>query len=206
MKFFFSILLVLICLFGSASAENEQEILFLNIPWLSSDTDAVRILFEEGYVKFKMDGHIFLQEDNLFLAIDEKDNIIPLCDNNWENFYYSLSLNDNVKGKIAGYPIKSIHLSFAYDGEYKLILASAELLNVEYLELKGKIEKVYGQGLENTTVEGYTNTVWKGKNESCILLYTEDDGLSFNLYYGRLDAVKILSDALNIDHEDISGL
>lgn len=66
-----------------------------------------------------------------------------------------------IKGKIAGYPIKDLILTFAYDGEYKLIAVKVELIKGNYDDLKTKLTKVYGEGEHKETEEGIWSTVWK---------------------------------------------
>ena len=119
----------------------------------------------------------------------------------------TLTIDIAAKGKIAGYPVNDLILTFAYDGEYKLIAVRVELIKGDYDDLKAKLNKVYGEGEHKETEEGIWSTVWKGDNNSAVVLYTLNGGIDYTLMYGRLDAADILQNCLApADPDDVSGL
>ena len=81
-----------------------------------------------------------------------------------------------------------------------------KLINADYESLKEKLVKKYGEGERLYDEEGLESFVWKGDNESCIVLFTKSEGIDYELVYGRLDAEEILANCLVSDPDDVSGL
>lgn len=189
-----------------ASAENTGEITFQSIPWLSNETIVNQSLTENGYLR---DGtRISLSHDrSTYLLMDDMNFVTPDRVMWADDVTFVSDLDGIEKNRIAGYPVKDLILTFAYNGEYKLIAARVELINGNYEDLKAKLTKVYGEAETKGTEEGIWSTVWKGENNSAVVLYTQSDGSSYTLMYGRLDATEILQNCLApADPDDVSGL
>lgn len=204
MKKLICLLIAVLMLFGVAVAEGD--IAFSNIPWLSDEATVIQTLIEAGLVK---DGSDFTisQQDYVYLIVSDTEFVSPDKVSGADEVTYAVDLSGSVKGKIAGYPIKNIILTFAYDGEYKLIAVKVELIKGNYDDLKAKLTKVYGEGEHKETEEGIWSTVWRGDNNSAVVLYTQSEGYDYTLMYGRLDAAEILSNCLTpAAPDDVSGL
>lgn len=193
----------LLLLFSTANADTT----FANIPWLSNDVDTLHALSDAGLLRTNTTNSIFSNEGTAFIVENEVLGY-QLNSTDYNNICcFAVPLNNNVKGKIAGYPVQDIILTFAYDGEYQLIAIKLALVNADYNSLKTKLTKVYGEGeTKNIKEEALESTIWRGDNHSGILLYTESDGYDYTLIYGRLDAMEILTNCASIDPEDVSGL
>lgn len=190
----------------SALAGDSTDILFQGIPWLSNEEVVLKLLEEKGYYRYGSTLD-FTHENVSYFIADDTGMISPDRTMGMKDISFSVCLLEGSRrGKIAGYPVKELYLTFAYDGEYSLIAVKVELLNAPYDDLKEKITRVYGEGQVSTTEEGICSIVWKGSNNSALLLYTQSDGLDYTLMYGRLDADNILSKCLEAEKDDISGL
>ena len=204
MRKLFSIVISALLMFSFAVAEGE--ITFKNIPWLSDETTVIQTLTEAGLVKNGGNSSIS-QEDKIYIIVDDTDFASPDRVIGADDATYAVDLTEIIKGKIADYPLKNLILTFAYDGEYKLIAVKVELIKGNYDDLKAKLTKVYGEGEHKETEEGIWSTVWKGDNNTAVLLYSDSEGLDYTLMYGRLDAAEILSNCLApADPDDVSGL
>ena len=103
--------------------------------------------------------------------------------------------------------LKSLNLTFAYDGKYKLIAVGLSLVNASYDDIKEKLIRIHGNGeVKIDENEGIDLILWRGDNNSAILLYTLSDGMDYTLMYGRLDAEDIIMNCLEIDPDETSGL
>ena len=201
-----SFIFALVIFSGYAFAD--EEILFHSVPWMSNEIITRQKLEESGLICGEMHRLPFEQEDFVYL-VEYVDTgfICPDYIMGLEKVTYSSDLKKLVKGKIAGYAVENLRLTFAYDGEYKLIAIKVDLLNSSYDDIKTKLTKVYGEGLEMLTDEGISSVIWKGDNDSAVVLYTQGEGLPFDLVYGRIDAVEILKNCLApADPDDVSGL
>lgn len=185
-------------------ATSETEILFQSIPWLSDETQTFRVLADNGFVISDSKGLDLKSNECFYLALDENENVVPSIASD-TNYCASASLLGNAKGKIAGFPIKNINLTFAYNGGFQLIYAKVDLVGSDYISIKEKLSKVYGECEENETIEGHTY-IWRGTSNSCIALFEYSEGQEYDLCYGRLDAEEILKNCAYIDPEDTSGL
>ena len=205
MKKLFSVLLATLLLFSYAYAE---EISFQNIPWMSDDVTALQMLKDAGLYRGIVDVLSLSNDGAIIINENEMLEYQPNTVSEFKNFCFTASLKENIKGKIAGAPIENIILTFAYDGQYKLIAVKVDLLNSDYEMMKTKLTKVYGEGeTKNIEDEGIETIIWKGENNTGVLLYTESEGMKYQLYYGRLDAAEILENCLNTsDPDDVSGL
>lgn len=199
------VLVSFLLVFGSAYAE---EIAFYGIPWLSNDEIVLQKLKDANLVRAGIELLTLSEENIVILSETEALGIQQNNLKKYKGFCYSASLKEETKGRIAGFPVDKLVLNFAYDGEYKLLNIKVDLLNADYDKLKDKLILVYGQG--ETKVfddEGAELTIWKGDNNSAIVLYAEREMMNYHLYYGRLDAVEILENCLaNPDSNDLSGL
>lgn len=205
MKKVFALILAALFLFSFACAE--QEITFQNLPWLSDVEEAIRTIKDAGYLRDGADKIGLSNEKAVYITPNDDLNYQPTAFKEYKDYSYSVSLRDYVKGKLAGYPVADIDMAFAYDGQYKLIAVKIDLLNADYAALKEKLTKVYGEGEAKAIVEeGIETIIWKGENNSSVLLYTESEGLDYTLVYGRIDATEILANCLNSDPDDVSGL
>ena len=194
--------LLVIC--STAIAETEFSI--QEMPWLSDKNESFQWLKQAKLVQADETMPLLSTEASSYIIVDDV-NCRPGYNKNYDNTCYSLSLKGLVEGRIAGYPINNIILSYAYDGEYKLISAKIELIGADYSAMKEKLNKKYGEGEQTITEEGIDSIVWRENNKIAILLYTENDGIDYVIMYGRLDAEDILLQCLAIsDPEDISGL
>lgn len=204
MKKLISILLATLFLFSFALAESE--ITFQTIPWLSDDVSTFQLLEEAGFVRNGVSSLIFKKDDPIYIVVDDMGFSSPDQVSGAEDVTFSVDLDCSVKGKIGGWPVKDLVLTFAYDGSYKLIAVKVDLINASYDDLRGKLNRVYGDGELTTTEEGIDSIVWKGENRSAVVLYTQSEGQNYTLIYGRLDAAEILSKCLETTNDDISGL
>lgn len=200
------VLIVVMLLFSAAMAEYDSEITFQGVPWLSDDETVARSLIEAGFLRngTKVD----LNHENVsYLLENEVGFFSPDRIYGADEVTFTTALEGSVKGKIAGYSVKDLIFTFAYDGEYKLIAVNVGLIGCEYTILKEKLTKIYGEAETVETEEGIISNVWKGLNNSAILLITYSEGLDYTLMYGRLDAADILSQCLAApDPDDVSGL
>lgn len=204
MKKLISILVAVFLLFSCACAE---EIVFQNIPWLSNDSTVLQALRNAGLIREGTALPALSNEDVTIFQENEALDYQPSTLPKLNEYSQSISLKEYVKGKIAGSPLQDINLTFAYDGEYKLITVKVTMLNTDYDSLKTKLTKVYGEGEINTVEdEGIETVIWKGDNNTGVLLYTETEGMDYQLYYGRLDAAEILAQCMSVNPDDISGL
>ncbi len=204
MKKLIVILVAALFLFSSAFAEND--ITFQGIPWLADDTTTMRMLTEAGFIRDNTLLPHFSDKKPLYFIENEIGHTAPDRDMEFDNITYTIDLLKAVKGKIAGYPVDNLILTFAYNGTYQLIAVKIDLAHADYNDLKAKIKRVYGEGEQKITEEGIESNLWKGENNSAILLYSQSEGLDYTLMYGRLDATEILSDCLTLDPNDVSGL
>ena len=205
MKRSICLLISVIILFACTTALSEEDITFLNIPWLSNETTAVKALLSEGYIRSEQASPLFSYNESFFLLADGHDGAIDLTSAKQDKCCVSMTLGEQAKGRIAGCGVSDITLTFAYDGEYQLIFAKVDFLNAEYQDIIQKLKKVYGEG-EQYNMAGDNCLCWKGANHSCVVLFESYGGQSFDLCYGRLDAAEILANCHQIDPDDVSGL
>ena len=202
MRKLFCIVISILLMFSIASAE--EEITFYNIPWLSNEATVIQTLTEAELVRDGRDD-VTSQDDNRYLIVDDAGFVLPNKVTGADEVNFTIDIA--AKGKIAGYLIKDLVLTFAYDGEYKLISVKVELIKANYDDLKSKLIKVYGEAETKETKEGIWSTVWKGDNNSAVLLYSDNEGLDYTLMYGRIDAADIIQNCLApVDPDDVSGL
>lgn len=203
MRRILAITLATLLVFGIASADTT----FQKIEWLTDEESVVSSLRAAGLLLGNPELSL-TNEKVVYFVSQEALNYQPTSLPEYKDYCYSASLAENVKGKIAGYPVKDIILSFAYDGEYKLIAVKIELLGADYNTINEKLTKVYGEGEVKTIEdEGIESILWGGEDNTGILLYTESEGLSYTLLYGRTDADEILANCLAPgDPDDVSGL
>ena len=186
-------------------AAAEGDITFCNIPWLSDEATVIQTLTEAGLKRDGKGGVV--SPDYAYIIVDDTGFVSPDRSTGADDVTYAIDLSGEVKGKIGGYPVKNLILTFAYDGEYKLISVKVELIRGNYVDLKAKLIKVYGEAETIETDEGIWSTVWKGDNNSAVVLYTQSEGNSFTLMYGRLDTTEILQKCMvPADPDNVSGL
>ncbi len=205
MKKIITLLLGIMIIANCIYAYAESEITFLGVSWLSNEIETIQQYNDKGYICFGVTNASFTKENSTYIE-DEGGFYSPVQITGRDEVCYSMNLSGLTKGKIAGYAVKRIIPTFAYDGEYKLISVKVELFNADYYDIKAKLMRVYGDGEQKVTEEGIESIVWKGSNYSAIVLYTQSEGIDFTLIYGRLDATKIINNCLQPDSEDISGL
>jgi len=198
MKKWIIILVFAILLTNIACAE---EITFCNIPWLSNEVVTMNGLKEAGLIR---DGISYLSFADItpnYLIENEMGLVLPDHIPEYETITFSSDLSGLVKGRIVGYPIKSIKPTFAYDGEYHLIAIELLLYHAEYESLIKAFSEVYGEPNVIDIDEEFTSNIWKESDESAIVLYTQSGGLRYSLMYGRLDAKTILHDYMHFYNE-----
>ena len=201
------ILFTVLYVFGIelACAEYTNEKTVFGLQWLANDSDVIQHLTEMKMLSIGESTSAMPQEDVLYIISDDATGYRPYREAGYSEVTYGMRIG--IKGKMAGYPIKSANMVYAYDGDYKLIAVKVELLNADYDELKSKLNRVYGEGEYFVSVEGIESLVWKDDNNSAVLLYTESEGINYTLMYGRLDATDILQNCLApADPDDVSGL
>lgn len=201
-----TIAIILVAVLCISNAYAEKEVTFLGIPWMSDEDTTIKMLKEGGYIRSGVSTPILSQENMSYLVKDESGFIAPAKITGLENVVFMESLKEMIKGKIAGYPIKDLMLTYVYDGEYRLIAARIELYQAEYIEIKEKLKTVYGEGEEKETEEGIISISWQGDNNSAVLLYTENDGYKYTLMYGRTDVLEIITKTVEKDPENVAGL
>lgn len=199
------VILVILCLVAGNGVAEQTEVQFCNIPWLSNEITSLQML------KF---ANLCATDESINLIKKGKGNYI-VEDSEGIAFYHndegnakitgSIVLNELARGKVAGYPVNEIELTFAYDGTFKLIATRIDLVNAKYDLLKEKLSKKYGTPVITETEEGIESIVWKGNNNSGILLYTQDKGKSYDFVYGRFDAETILQNCL-VEDEDANNI
>lgn len=200
------LVMVTALIFCVSIASAESEIGFNDISWLSDESDVLKALMEKGFVRQGITVSMS-NEDCKYLVANERLGYQPRTNKDYEKLCFSMNLSEYAKGKVGGYPVKNMILTFAYDGSYKLISIRVELLDGKYEELKAKLTKVYGD-CESFSIEDEEteSNIWKGENNSAVMLYTESEGINYTLMYGRTDAVEILQKCMEYDPDDISGL
>jgi len=197
----------IILLFGYSFAENEtKEINFLNIPWLSNETEVFEQLTELGYVSQGLIGD-YTNDRCLFLVKNDDELIWPASSNVYSDVCFTVELGNATRGKIAGYIVKNMSFTFANDGAFHLISVSVELVEAKYEDVKEKLTRVYGESEHIKTEEFAQSSIWKDGNDAAVVLYTDSEGYDYTLMYGRTDAEQILQNCLSpVDLEDVSGL
>lgn len=196
-------------LVGYANAQmKDEEIAFQNISWLSDENATLKGLINSGFVREGIETLIFSQDGTTYIVPEEVVNFrVESNSSKNKDVCVAASLEGFAKGKIAGFPIDNLELTFAYDGNFYLIAVKVELIGSDYQILQNKLVKVYGEGEHEAVVEEEIEShIWKGANDSAVLLYTEDGGVHYTLIYGRLDAEEILVKCHEIDFDDVSGL
>ena len=136
MKKVISIIVVVLLFISTASAE----VSFQKIPWLSNDETVVKALIDAGFLRGNPELDL-TNEKAVFLTKNEDLDYQPTYLAEYKDYSFTATLSDNVKGKIAGYPVKNIIPTFAYDGEYRLIAIIVELINADYTSLKENSQK-----------------------------------------------------------------
>lgn len=185
---------------------NAEEMTFQSIPWLSNEAIVMQSLFDKGFIRDIYVGELS-SEKSVVINRDEDEFVWPVGSDRFpEGICVSSSLAKTCKGNVAGFPVLNIIPTYAYNGDYQLISIKIELIGANFDSLREKLINKYGDGERLYDEEGLETYIWKGDNESCVILYTASEGRSFDLIYGRLDAAEILSNCLNVDPDDVSGL
>ena len=200
------LLAVALLLISSSCAYAEAEIRFDNIQWLTDEETTLQQLKASGYIR-DISLPVFSEDNSFFFVENEALGITPTDYSKFKEAIVSYSISDNSKGKIAGYTVNDINLTFAFDGIYQLVSVKVDLKNADYESILGKLRKVYGEP-ETSTIEseGIELNTWKGENNTCVILYTES-GTDFVLMYRRTDIEEILNNCLApADPDDVSGL
>lgn len=206
-KFLFFLLLTLTMFVFSSFADSEKEITFWGVSWLSDDPKVLQMLKESGCIQTYSENYVLQKDQSSFLIEDSALAYRPDTNSEYEEVCFSISTDSFTRGRIAGYPIKNLILSFAYNGTCRLISVKVEMIGADYNQILDKLIQVYGDGQNNKNDEGISAIMWKGADNSAVLLYTESEGLDYTLMYGRLDAEEILKNCLApADSSDVSGL
>ena len=195
-----------ICIvFNISLSYAETDIIFLGIPWLADEESTLNTIKESGYLQeeYKI---TFSNADTVYLITDGMDYYQPMMKQSFSDVCFSISLEGYTRGRIAGHPVKNFVFTFAYDGSAKLLSVKVELINASYHELFEKLSKRYGSSQDIITEDGITQNIWKGDNNSGIVLYTESDGNDYTLVYGYLNAEEVLTKCLESDPSDLAGL
>lgn len=200
------IMVLLMCTFLSNSEAEDKELIFSKIPWLSSEETTIDILKECGYLRSGFEIGAINNDNSTYLTEDESEFVQPVMSKDYNEVALSISLSGYVKGKVAGYPIKNIILCFAYNGDFQLVSVKLEMIGATYSELKEKLMGIYGACEEKKNQLEMISLNWKGADKSCVVLFNENADDSYELIYGRLDAAELLSNCLEIDPNDVSGL
>lgn len=203
MKKIVSVLVSLIFLLTMATAM--AEVSFNDVTFLSTDDEVITVLIEKGFAKATTTSVLSNDDKSIYLVANEQLGFQPTYVQDYQSVCFSQIIPG--LGKIAGCPVKKLFLTYAYDGNYKLITLKVELLGADYVVLLDKLTKVYGAAVTKTIEEeGITSNIWKD-GSSAVVLYTESAGIDYTLVYGRIDAVEILSNCLATpDSNDVSGL
>lgn len=184
----------------------ETEIRFINVQWLIDEETTLQQLKESGYIR-DVSLPAFSEDNSFFFIENGALGLTPTDYSKYKEVIASYSISDNSKGRIAGYPVNNIELTFAYDGMYQLISVKVDLKYADYESILGKLRKVYGEpNTSEIESEGIVLNTWEGANNTAVILYTES-GSDFVLMYRRTDIEEILSQCLAApDPDDISGL
>lgn len=205
MRKFLCLAICAFVLIGSLPALAQDNITFLDIPWLSNEEIVFKALSESGYLRFPNEFSDFSHEDCSYLSVDASSKTIEIVSAQQNKSCISTKLGEHAKGKIAGHAVSNIELTFAYNGDYQLIYARIELTNANHEELRQKLTKVYGEP-EEYDADGDPVSVWRSENNSCVALFEYYDGKAYDLCYGRVDAAEIIANCINVDPNDVSGL
>ncbi len=201
MKKIVSVVFVLLLIACMALAM--ADVSFNSVEFLSTDDIVLNTLTEKGFVKNNTVTD-FSNEKNIYLVTNELLGFQPTYNPYYQDVCYSQTASGY--GRIAGYPVKGLSMTYAYDGSYRLISVKVDLIGADYATLLEKLTKVYGTAeVKAVEDEGITSNIWKD-GVAAIVLYTESDGADYILMYGRLDAEEILTNCLVSDPDDISGL
>lgn len=231
MKRWIAMLLVTVLLLnvGCALADVDTEITFQNIPWGSDVLTVYDYVLENGLGtaptqwNFK---NLFQSSRDSFLTFgigtylhyDEEQESYELKSSSSEMIARLLNRwGDPEKKKIAGYDFRYIALTFMADEtKESLITIRVELdwqdTSKAYADLQQKLSSVYGEGFHAVSAEGWDYYLWKGANNTAVMLMYNQDNLK--LYYGTLDAEQWITDAeaqaetqdQPVDPDDTSGL
>ena len=179
------------------------EVTFNSIPFLVSDDEVIAGLIEKGFVR-KDTSFALSNENGTYLVANEILGYQPAFNQSYSDYCFSQHISGF--GRIAGFPVKSMNLTYAYDGVYKLIALKVDMLGANYATLNEKLTKVYGSpDVRRVEEEGIVSNIWKD-GETSVVLYTENDGYDYTLIYGRTDAEEILANCLVSDPDDVLGL
>ncbi len=206
---FIIFLAVIISSCSFSFAESNNEITFSKIDWLSDKSVVINKM--EEYIQY---GYTFSNpttDQGMFLRKDDQLLARPSMAAQYTGVSFGFSLAGGIEGKIGGYSVSKITFTYAYDGSTsKLVCVKVELNGATCEDLKNKLTKVYGESETRTDDEGLQTIVWTGSDNSCVLLYSIDDGETADLIYGRLDAEEILEECTTeiktADPDDVSGL
>lgn len=217
MKRLFVIIVVAImlaCSFGYA--DTDKEIKFRNITWGINIDEVKQVLSDIDFWNDEK-GYALAHWD------DEQDYYFGREENGWLGWCFNSS-NDPLK--VAGYPVSMIYLYCAYgvdekgsvlrDRESSEFYMASYLFDVidtqgTYEDLKDKMTKLYGEGVETTEFgygsynagnsewKGYKSTImtveWNGANNTGVVLTgrwdDRDTGVNYGnrviLLYGKTD-------------------
>lgn len=209
-KISYVLLAILILSFCLGAYAEETEIQFHNIPWLTNEATVQKKL--KDYQNLGLKPSKGPGEIGIIIKNDKELHGRPSTTGEYADQCTSISYSGKNKGKIAGYKINQLLLTFAkQDANNMLICVKVDLAGASYSDLMAKLSKVYGEGETGIDEEGLQTVIWRGKDQSCVLLYTVDEGATTDLIYGRLDAEAILKGddselPVNADPDDVSGL
>ena len=191
-------------------AEQNKSIIFHNIPWYSDESTTMTMLSD--ILRPGFDYPHYSYESGIIIQKDEMLNGKPISTKEYSDVILTMSLSSEIQGKIAGYRIKKMVFTYAYDGiSAKLICVNIELYGSSFDDLASKLCCVYGKGIKGFDDSGLLTMMWTGSEDSCVLLYSVDNGDTADIIYGCLNAEQMIQDIDNIttdeiDVNDISGL
>ncbi len=209
-----SLVLVMSC--GAAFAAYDEEIRFQDIPWESTIEETAQLLKDCGLytgdvaelinARVNSNGYYLEKDDNWLM----KGYAYP----NERNGVGSITVYKDNLGKIAGYDLGSLTLTFALNDEKSALVSAVVTFSVDdkaavWKDLQKKLAKVYGEGIGVHIITDLELDFWNGANNTALCLQKMGktaSSLSFELIYATRDAEKLMKKFYKSDVSDVDDL
>ncbi len=216
-----SLMLLLSC---SALAEEEKEITFQGVPWGSSKEETRQIWIDQGFVKPNPPAGSG-SNGNYGFSFSAEGDLVYFSGSDDTMCCHSFKISALEVTTLASYELNKVCEFYACDRvedgtALMMVLVELKVSDGEaaYDDLTAKLASIYGQ-YEGLTWEDYGMVVnmWKGANNTVVVLAPDGNTGLVTLLYGTLDAEKILGEyedryqatiptPVPVDPTDTSGL